>query len=192
MPEKFDVVLALRQATRDLHGQLEDSSVFSCLMKQDVTLRDYIEALRVLHRIYVAVEPELIRGLKFIDGDYCYLPRLPLLRKDLECLQVPLAADDARLVVQPADNARTLALLYVVEGSALGGQLLLRQLQSALGASVQGALAFYGLGGSLNGQHWRRAQILLRSQLKTQAESMLTIAATRKVFELFIEQRIKP
>jgi heme oxygenase len=189
MPEAFDVVRSLRQATRDLHARLEQSSVFSRLMQSDVTVDDYVRALRALHRSYSTFEPRMIQGLQRIDRRYDYLGRLPLLQKDLTRLGATPAATEAAPALAPTcSRPATLALLYVVEGSSLGGQLVLRQVQARLGPAVNGALAFYALDGHLEKQPWRQAQVLLRSQLSNAEDSAQTLLEARKVFELFIEQ----
>ena len=189
MPEAFDVVRSLRQATQDLHARLEQSGVFSRLMQADVTVDDYVRALRALHRSYSTFEFQLIQGLQRIDKGYDYTARLPLLQRDLNRLGVePAATEFAPALAPTSSTAPTLAMLYVVEGSSLGGQLVLRQLQARLGPAVSGALAFYALDGHLAKQPWRQTQVLLRSQLSNEEDSAQTLLEARKVFELFIEQ----
>jgi heme oxygenase len=193
MPEAFDVVRSLRQATQDLHARLEQSGVFSRLMQADVTVDDYVRALRALHRSYSTFEPGMVQGLQRIDPQYDYLARLPLLQKDLTRLGAMRAATEvAPALASMCSRPATLALLYVVEGSSLGGQLALRQLQARLGPAVTGAMAFYALDGGLEKQAWRQAQALLRSQLSNAQESASTLVEARKVFELFIAQAGNP
>jgi heme oxygenase len=193
MPEAFDVVRSLRQATQDLHARLEQSCVFSRLMQADVTVDDYVRALGALHRSYSTFEPRMIQGLQRIDRHYDYRGRLPLLQRDLTRLGVaPQATEVTPALAPPCSRPATLALLYVVEGSSLGGQLVMRQLQARLGPAVTGAMAFYALDGGLEKQPWRQAQALLRSQLSNAQESASTLIEARKVFELFIAQAGNP
>jgi heme oxygenase len=88
-----------------------------------------------------------------------------------------LVSDLAALGVDPADLPRAdstllpemptfahaLGVLYVLEGSTLGGRLILRDVQARLGTAIDGATGFLGGRGEMAGAMWRGFRAALDS-----------------------------
>lgn len=185
---EVDAIKMLRNGTQTFHKELEETAVFSLLINSDVSVDNYRLALQVLNQIYSAVEPALLLSLKLNQVSYEYLPRLPLLRQDLAALSVTITPELERSseINNLLNLPETLGVLYIVEGSTLGGQILLRHLKDKLGESVNNAFSFYTLDGNLTHQHWVKVQALLRTHLVTVDAVEQSIEMARKVFRLFI------
>jgi heme oxygenase len=154
-------------------------------MSDDVELDDYKRALISLQISYSEVELWLIPALRKWTPDYPYIPRLPLLQRDLAQLGIqglPLREPDKGDV---ADQAYALGALYVIEGSTLGGKILIRHLQSRLGAVISGSTAFYELDGKLDSPHWASTLVLLRENLNTPANIESALLSARQTFMCF-------
>ncbi|MFU8788057.1 MAG: biliverdin-producing heme oxygenase [Methylobacter sp.] len=177
---RLDALAALRRGTHDLHQRLESAPLFARLSAADLTRDDYICVLVALQHLYAGLETGLIHSLRQHTPDYRYTPRLPLLQRDLAQLGGAAALNPDLPPASVAGLAATLGMLYVIEGSALGGKLLRERLQSRLGAAVGGALAFYGLEGD-----WPATQTLLRGSL-TPDDIDQAVMAARQTFLLFI------
>jgi heme oxygenase len=88
-----------------------------------------------------------------------------------------LAADLAALRIDPANVSRAppwllprlptfahaLGVLYVLEGSTLGGQLILRDVEARLGIQITGATLFFGGRGTAVGPAWQTFKTALNT-----------------------------
>ena len=187
MDNQLNALTALRHGTHDLHEALESKAVFSRLMHQGVGMNDYVQALESLRHAYTVSEPNLMQGLKMHTPTYHYHSRLPLLQRDLTSLRgtappflAPTESDECTSV------AETLGVLYVIEGSTLGGQVLMRHLQDQLGDSFSNAMSFYSLDGKLDIRVWGAAKKLINSNLLTQCLLDEAIEAARRTFTSFL------
>lgn len=104
------------------------------------------------HRLHSAAEAGLAPLLETIPGlDYDRRRRLPLLESDLAALSLRPARPPG--AVAPACQAEALGMLYVLEGSTLGAQVIRREL-AVRGADLKG-LSFLDPYGSHTGAMWR-------------------------------------
>ena len=187
-----DPLRIFRSETHELHQRLEATNVFSQLMRDTVTIEDYTFALQALLNCYSVLEPILIQGLHLYAPAYLYVPRLPLLLRDLDNLGAnkTIHSDKTEMPqLSSLSKAETLGILYVIEGSTLGGQILSRHLIAKLGEQISSVLAFYSLDGKLTSQHWASTQRLLREQLCTAEEIEQALQSAKQSFEIFIHQQ---
>lgn len=185
MPKQMigsDVMLVFRQGTKDLHAQIESESLFANLMTDSVSLPDYGKALQGLHRFYSEIEPLLLNGIEKFMPEQPYIPRQYLLERDLAHLRFAINRVLPNLRKPLTSVAETLGVLYVVEGSTLGGQIISRHLRVKLGADVRDALAFYTLGGNLDATHWTQLKENFRKNLIDQSEIEEGINTARGIF----------
>jgi heme oxygenase len=124
-------------------------------------LDGYREHLERLHGLWAPLEAELARLLPVLPPELRASERwkLPLLVKDLEALGHD-AASLARLpratrLPQLTGLPEALGCFYVLEGSTLGGQLILRHLQRHFAAASAGGFAFFRAYGEEVGPMWR-------------------------------------
>ncbi|HIJ63040.1 MAG TPA: biliverdin-producing heme oxygenase [Rhodospirillaceae bacterium] len=120
----------LRLATKALHHLLDHHPVVAPLVRDDLTLEHYGDALAALHGIYAPLEAGIDDFLKTTPGLFDYHPRrkLPALQDDLARLgrrpgsrQLDYSA--------PTTIPELVSVLYTVEGTTLGGQHILRCLR---------------------------------------------------------------
>ncbi len=138
----------LRTATRPAHAAIEHVPALARLMAPDITLADVGAALRGLHAFHAGLDPRLAACLVDVPGAAAYhdTTRLPALAEDLAFhgLAPGPAAPPYALPALPS-LGHALGCLYVIEGSSLGGRVIARRLQDALGLMAsQGATFFAG------------------------------------------------
>ena len=79
--------------------------------------------------------------------------------------------------------ASALGYLYVVEGSTLGGQILMRQLGSRLGVTAESGAAYLSSYGTDVGRNWNRFRDSMRAAVRTEDEVDQVVSAAHETFE---------
>ena len=140
----------LREATRHAHMRIEGALP---LLDPMLTRARYASVMAAFFGFYAGLEPRLLvaAGGHAADIELGRRGKVSLLSRDLRalgrtdaeieslsrCLELPLA-------VTPS---QALGVLYVLEGATLGGQVIARNLQAALGlGATNGAAFFIGYG----------------------------------------------
>lgn len=148
----------LRRETSAEHARLER---VTRMMAPDLSVRDYQRYLMEMWAVHAAVEPRLagIDGLAAALPDVeerCKLPLLELDLAELGILPGELAALSLHRPQIPCDRvAEALGVLYVLEGSTLGGRLIRQHLAGLPGLHL-GAATRYLDAYSNVGAMWKR------------------------------------
>jgi heme oxygenase (biliverdin-IX-beta and delta-forming) len=159
----IDPLAALRLRTGALHRQLEMRASFSRLMNDDVAPADVARVFVIFHAFYDGLERVLLPYLATLPHSPLYRPRRALLAMDLGTLGCPLPA--AAPLVLPSSLGAVMGVIYAVEGSSLGGQVVARHLASRLGRDFADSLCFFSAMADGVGEHWRTVLFALREVL---------------------------
>lgn len=122
----------LRQATRATHHVLDHHPLLAPLVRSGLTRRQYGHALAALYPVHERVEAGILAFLARRPGLFDFEPRRKLvaLASDLAALgQVPLPAGAD--FPAPDSLGALIGVLYVIEGSTLGGQVIARTLRQS-------------------------------------------------------------
>lgn len=152
--------LRLRSETSDLHHDIEARLGFPDSIQD---LAAYRACLISYYRLYSPIESSLAAypdweayGIRLQER-----LQLPRLLHDLEALDVEPASCPAAgpaWVPPMPDFPHALGVFYVLEGSTLGAQFILRRLRTVLGSQIDGADAFFGGHAASSGAMWNRAR----------------------------------
>lgn len=173
----------LRAATERAHRQLEERM---SLLDAGLTLARYRGYLERFYGLYRPLEARLDR-LPFADAGLSLAPRhkVPMLEADLVRLgtdpsSLPLCAE----LPCAGTLAEGLGVLYVLEGSTLGGQVIRRHLDCTLGVGPDNGGAFFGSYGARVGEMWSTFQLALSTFAAAHPEARgALIGAARGTFE---------
>ena len=127
---RSDLHDCLRQATKASHRLLDHHPLLAPLARNDLTLAQYGDALAALYCVYAPLEKGIDAFLAIRPAlfDYHRRRKLPALKDDLEALgRVPRKRE--MRYPAPTTIAKLVGVLYIVEGSAVGGQSIARCLQ---------------------------------------------------------------
>ncbi len=148
----------LRDRTAPLHCEVERRlDLPGCI----TNLMDYQACLQRFYKLYEPLEKSLSRFSDWpaIGVELPELLQAARLAADLEHLGVSdfrlELAPEASLPVLP-DFPHALGALYVMAGSTLGSQVILRHLITVLGSEISGADAFFRGHGASTGARWSR------------------------------------
>ena len=161
--------LALRAATADKHEQVD--AIFA---GHDLADRASYTAFLLAHaRVLPPVERLLADRPRFLD----FPPRTPAIAADLAALGRQLPSPEP--VPAPRSDAAAWGMLYVIEGSRLGGAFLARSVPDGLPKAYLSAA--HARGG------WRALLAALDAELAAAGESGVAEAvdAARATFDLY-------
>lgn len=154
----------LRARTADSHKNLESLPVSISITSPDVTAEAYARYLNLMHDVIKDTEDHIFPLLQNIFPDLEERRKLPLINTDLNFLNYtkttfsnPFTNETSKFSVPFA-----MGILYVVEGSSLGGRFILKNLQSVLGYDENGVAYFNGYGNK-TGSSWKNFLNILTS-----------------------------
>jgi heme oxygenase len=172
----------LRARTRDLHDAIEKVVP---LLDPALTSAGYREYLEQLLPFYQLVEKNLaaVPNLRAVVEDLDERWKTKLLAEDLKGPAGPFAVPiESSFVPKPRNVPEALGCLYVLEGSTLGAQILVRSVQGSLGAAVEGRTHFLASYGSAVGEKWRELCASLNAALTEPSDIEAAVAAARSTF----------
>jgi heme oxygenase len=142
---------ALRRATAPRHARIEE------LLQLDApfTLSHYARVLRGFDHFFAEWEPRIARALPGRGAWLASRSRRPLLDKDLSALRVQRAAAGSMPAIRLANESAAYGSLYVVEGSALGGQVVAKRAAAQHGLDPSHGAAYFGGWGGRTSAMWR-------------------------------------
>lgn len=144
----------LRQATRLSHHALDHHPLLAPLVRTGLSLDAYGAAIEALHGVHTYAERGILAFLGKHPLPFDYAPRrqIPALESDLAALgrtPVRLAVD---FFPVPQSIGALVGVLYVLEGSERGGQVIARILRELPLTNLP--TAFFSGYGSLSHQRW--------------------------------------
>ncbi|QPN47089.1 biliverdin-producing heme oxygenase [Priestia aryabhattai] len=174
------LLLALREGTRDCHKSLEARLPF---FAANFDAAAYSRLLQAYYGFHAPLEARL--------GDYQEPVRAktPALTLDLQALHLSAADIDALPLCQalPAikDEASALGVMYVMEGSTLGGQVLKKAMSERLGLDPASGTGFLDVYGARTGNYWRSFLDRLGHASTAPAAQAATVQAAIETFQCF-------
>ena len=170
----------LRESTAELHKQIEQENAAGRIMDHSISIDQYKNLLFQNYVAYAISEKEISAQLPGYVGN-----KHKELENDLKQLNVP-----ANIPSFPGDQfscsseVEALGAAYVVEGSAMGGMVISRNLKRCDGlSSIENHYFFNGKRDSL--KSWNEFKKLLESKNFTEEEKNSAISKAKETFEFF-------
>lgn len=181
----------LKTGTAQAHRSLE---VAMNLTGTNATRERYVQYLKTLTSVHEALEPKLLNDpqLKSLLDDLPSRARTEAGQRDLSKLGENTARDAFTAQLPMNTVAEKLGVLYVLEGSTLGGQVLRRELKAA--GIDEEALHYVSGYGERTGPMWKKfLEALERGATTDDAKNEAVIAAqaTFEQLQAFFEKQVK-
>ena len=187
-PESPHLMQLLKAETRPHHERAER---VVRLMSPGLSVAGYRQHLEALHALHAALESAVARQLGAHEAELRLSERwkLHLLREDLLALGHD-EASLARLPGLPSPPAipgvpEALGTLYVLEGSTLGGQLILRHLVRHFENAPVGRFAFFRAYGEAVGPMWKSFSEALPRLCPEPSLAPRVVRGAQQAFEVF-------
>jgi heme oxygenase len=181
-PNRSEIHQCLRDSTRADHLRIESALN---LLDPHLSRGRYERVLAAFHGFYAPLEAQLRRFHRASTAPLGFtLPRrASLLAGDLLALRVSRDAGSDWHLPQIHSVGEFAGRLYVVEGAALGGQVLARMLAERWKLDRHsGAAFFYGTGPRQTGRRWARVLTWLERVSRSGAEADEIVAAASATF----------
>jgi heme oxygenase (biliverdin-IX-beta and delta-forming) len=175
-PDPADPVAALRRATRAQHERID--SLVSLHRMQDPA--HYARVLRVFASFLAGWEPSVAAALPEWQQWLAARSRRAFLLQDLR--QLRLEAPPPAPWPGFAHAASAWGSVYVLEGSALGGQFIARSLAPS-GLHADNGVAYFHGWGPATARLWRETRDVLNAQLAVPRALELASASARTTFD---------
>ncbi|MDT0689865.1 biliverdin-producing heme oxygenase [Salegentibacter sp. F188] len=170
----------LRESTAELHEQIEQENAAGRIMDHSISIDQYKNLLYQNYVAYAISEKEIAAQISGYEGE-----KHKALEKDLKQLDLP-----AKIPSFPGNEfycnseVEALGAAYVVEGSAMGGMLISRNLKKCDKlAPIENHYFFNGKRDSL--KSWNEFKKLLNSRSFTEEEKASAINKAKETFEFF-------
>jgi heme oxygenase len=138
----------LRQSTDALHKNLESLPLSSSLMKDDVSLADYAFYLGCMKSVIAFYDEVILKEISSIIPQADSRKKLAAINADLEYLKRQGVSHKPVLPLSVLPSMKNtdmaLGMAYVIEGSTLGGRVILKHVNERLKLNEHGTTFFNG------------------------------------------------
>lgn len=166
----------LRSSTSQAHTALEELPVSESILKPDVTDVEYTHYLTLMRDVVKDVEENIYPVVKPYIADLDSRLRTKHIEADLENLgavSTPAEKPISGGITEEITPGFAFGVLYVLEGSTLGGRVILKNINKVLGHDAENGAAFFNGHGALTGPQWKsfvEQLIGFEAQYKAEAE----------------------
>lgn len=144
----------LRLSTSPLHKQLESVPLSKVIVSPEITAQKYAEYLLVMESIVRDVETKVYPVISNFISDIDQRKKLNLIQDDLKALGFSVlnetTAFDADFEIPFA-----LGIVYVLEGSTLGGRVILKNIEKQLGFNADNGAKYFSGYKENTGSLWK-------------------------------------
>lgn len=144
----------LRSRTADSHKSLEELPVSQSITSPDITIKAYAHYLSLMADMVYDTEKTVFAILAEFIADIDERRKLDLLKLDLKFLGFEKTTFEPVFPNMRKSEAFALGVMYVVEGSSLGGRFILKNICENLNLDEQGTQYFSGYGNK-TGSYWK-------------------------------------
>ncbi len=182
-------LLHLKQATQSRHEALERNAYPAALMSADLNRERYLDILQRFYGFILPVEEQVYPWLAKLLAPVSRFQRADLLRLDLIALgmsqeNIP-GLPQITILPEIKSIAAAFGMVYVLEGSKLGGQFISRHVHQVLGLSPAQGLLFFQGHGRETGQYWNEFREAMANFAVHKQEQQNVVAAAAQTFDAF-------
>ncbi len=174
----------LRQETAESHQKLEDNPLSKALLSPSVSVKDYQTYLTALFGVTIACEDQIFPAISHVITDLTDRYKSRLIIDDLLATGLSEAEIDALPVYrfEFSTVAEALGIMYVLEGSTLGGKILYRHIHEVLGLTPENGASYFWGYGLQTGNLWKSFISALTQFVDGHEERDGVIGSAKKTF----------
>lgn len=169
----------LRNKTAESHNGLEALPISKSIVDPKITIEEYALYLNLMHDVVYQLEEEIYPILSHLISDLIERKKAQLILEDLKYIE-----SDKKETVYPFKNASEISvpfamgIMYVVEGSTLGGRFILKNIQESLGFNEEKGASYFAGYGNKTGSYWKNyLNALTNFESETNSEAEIIAGA---------------
>lgn len=176
----------LRQETAESHQKLEDNPLSKAILTPSVSIEDYQSYLAALFGVTIACEDQIFPAISHVIPDLADRYKSRLIINDLLATGLTEAEIDALPVhrFEFSSIAEALGIMYVLEGSTLGGKILYRHIHEVLGLIPENGASYFWGYGAQTGNLWKSFISALTQFVDLHEERDQVIASAKNTFTI--------
>ncbi|GGH47768.1 heme oxygenase [Dyadobacter endophyticus] len=176
----------LRQETAESHQSLEDNRLSKAILNPSVSIQDYQTYLAALFGVTVACEDQIFPAISHVITDLPDRYKSRLIIDDLLATGFTEAEIDALPVYhfEFSSVAQALGIMYVLEGSTLGGRFLYKHTHEVLGLKFENGASYFWGYGTQTGNLWKSFISALTQFVEEHEERGEVIASAKNTFTI--------
>lgn len=148
----------LRTATAQSHTALEELPVSKSIIKPEVSNQEYINYLTLMYNVVKDTEENIYPIIEHIFEDLGERKKTHYLENDIKKLGAKLPEGKTPLTSTGfnASPGFAVGVMYVIEGSTLGGRVIYKNINSSLGHTEEDGASYFAGYGNTTGSHWKK------------------------------------
>lgn len=150
-----DFLNDLKAQTADSHKNLEQLTVSASILSPDMKIEDYNHYLSLMHDVHKSTEEVIFPLLTEVIADLEERKKTFLIEQDLLFLNSHKTNSTTIFQVKDLTIPFALGILYVVEGSTLGGRFILKNVSANPQLSGNGGVSYFNGYGEKTGSYWK-------------------------------------
>ena len=170
----------LRSQTAFLHEQLEQLPLSLQLTSSELNLETYKLYLQLMYAVNCDAEQNIYPLLNKIIYDANERQKSFLIKNDLTLLQAETGLESFSFGIEQNNfnTAFALGIMYVIEGSTLGGRIILYNVKKILNLDEETGCSYFAGYKSLTSERWKKfISMLVNYQSKTNNDDTIISGA---------------
>lgn len=175
----------LKNSTAVSHAELEVLPISVSLIKPDLNQGNYVRYLTLMYDVVKDAEENIFPQLITYVHDIQSRKKSHFIESDLKMLGHP-ALEHSTPLSDACSNITisfAMGILYVLEGAALGGRVILKNVTEALGFTESNGASYFSGYGNLTGLRWKSFLEMLSNFEETTGQSEEIIKGANFAFK---------
>lgn len=145
----------IKTQTADSHKKLESLPVSAAIISPNLKIAEYIHYLSLMHDVHSNIEETIFPLLATTIDDLEWRKKKHLIEEDLRFLNYNKISSTNVFELTNTTIPFALGILYVIEGSTLGGRFILRNISTVEGLDTNKGVSYFTGYGDKTGSNWK-------------------------------------
>lgn len=168
----------LRSKTSASHKNLESLPISKSIVNPKITIEEYALYLSLMHDVVNNLEEEIYPILSDVIPDLNERKKAQLILNDLKFTKSEKKQNHSPFDTIGISVPFAMGIMYVVEGSTLGGRFIIKNIQESFGFDEEKGASYFGGYGNKTGSYWKRfLNMLTDFEAKNNAEEEIIAGA---------------
>ncbi|MFH7018403.1 biliverdin-producing heme oxygenase [Flavobacterium sp. FlaQc-47] len=187
-----DFLEKLKNQTATAHKKLESLPVSASILSPNMEMDDYYHYLSLMYDVHSSTQKVVFPLLADLIPDLKEREKTPLIMDDLSYLNYKTGKTTPVFTKSNISIPFALGILYVVEGSTLGGRFILKNLETIPGLDQQKGVAYFSGYGNKTGSYWKNFLNILTSYQEEHHNEDEIIGGAVYAFECIYNHFLNP